>query len=276
MPVKNALKRKTGYSDFKPPKENVVEQDFTIGETKFIVKTIISDKRPSYSALITSIYDYLYFAEEHAKLGTPRSDLLVKKDTGKNYLRADVLVRILTNMKDTITDTGIKQEIRYDDFPHIPNKIAVPIVDYSRLPPEAGKLPEFEKFYNEIVDRTIHSFTNLLRKGVRNEGWKEIDNYLFHVCKIPSQSTEYAKIYDSLFLRRNEESRKKCDEGELVLIANNKEDALKKSILDTYDIIKKEKNFVSSKGLSKRLRQLIEEYTKEKAPTTKLFFYPFV
>jgi hypothetical protein len=276
LPVKNALKRKTGYSDFKPPKENVTEQDFRIGETKFTVKTILSDKRPSYASLITSLYDYIYFAEEDARSGVKRDNLISKKDTGKTYLRADALVNIFTNMKDRITDTGIKQEIHYDDFPHIPDKISVPIVDYSRLPPEAGRLPEFEKFYNETIERTLKAFTNLLKKGVRNEGWKEIDNYLFHVCKIPSQSTEYAKIYDSLFLRRDEKSRKKCDEGELVLIANNKEGALKKSILDTYDITKRGKNFVSSKGLSKRLRQLTEEYTKEKAPTTKLFFYPFV
>lgn len=276
LPVKNALKRKTGYNDLKLPKENVTEQEFKIGETKFTVKTIISDKRPSYASLIASLYDYLYIAEEHARLGVPRGDLLVKKDAGKNYLRADVLVGILANMKDRITDIGIKQEIRYDDFPHIPSKIAVPIVDYSRLPPEAGKLPEFERFYSEIVDRTISAFTILLKKGIREEGWKEIDNYLFHVCKIPSQSTEYAKIYDALFFQAREGSRRKGDDGELVLIAGNREDTLKKTILDTYDIIKKEKNFVSSKGLSKRLRQLTEEYTKEKSPTTKLFFYPFV
>ena len=202
--------------------------------------------------------------------------MIYKKDTKKNYVRADVLVGVITDMKSRITDTGIKQEIHYDDFPHTPDKIAVPIVDYSRLPPDAGRLPEFEKFYNEIMERAIYSFTNRLKKGIRDEGWKEIDNYLFHVCKIPSQSTEYAKIYDSLFFQAKEGSRRKGDDGELVLIAGNREDTLKKTILDTYDIIKKEKNFVSSRGLSKRLRQLTEEYTKEKAPTTKLFFYPFV
>lgn len=276
LPVKNALKRKTGYSDFKPPQENVVENEFKIGETKFTVKTIVSDKRPSYSSLIASLYDYIYFAEEHAKLGIPGSNLLVKKDTGKNYLGADALVRIFADMKDRITDTGIKQEIHYDDSPHTPDKIAVPIVDYSRLPPEAGKLPEFEKFYNAIIERAINAFTNLIKRGIRDEGWKEIDNYLFHVCKIPSQSTEYAKIYDTLFFEVKEESRKKGYEGELVLIASNRENVLKKGILNTYDIIKKEKNFVSSNGLSKRLKQLREEYTKEKTPTTKLFFYPFV
>lgn len=275
LPVKKALKRKTGYNDFKLPDKNVVEQDFSIGETKFVVKTIVSDKRPSYSALITSVYDYLYFTEEHARLGIHRDDLLVKKELKKNYVRADVLVDLLSNLKNIITDTGIKQEIHYDPFPNIPDKICVPIVDYSKLPPEAGKLPEFEKFYNEIVERTLKAFTNLLKKGVRGEGWKEIDKYLFHICKIPSQSTEYGKIYDTLFFKKTEKSGENND-GELVLIANNQQNMLEKSVLTTYDIIKKEKNFVSSKGLAKRLDRLREEYTKEKSPETKLFFYPFV
>lgn len=75
--------------------------------------------------------------------------------------------------------------------------------------------------------------------------------------------------------KKTEKSRKKSD-GEIVLIANNQQDILEKSVLITYDVVKKKKNFVSSKGLAKRLDQLREMYTKEKSPETKLFFYPFV
>lgn len=275
-PIRSALKKKTGYSDAKKPEQDVIEQEFCVGETKFIVKTILTDKRPQYSSIITSLYDYMYFSEEHARLGIKRDDLLFDKKNGKSYLRADILVGIASKMKERITEKGIKQEIYYDILKEIPDKIAVPITDYRKLPPEAAKLPEFEAFYKESASRTIKQFEKLLKKGIREEGWKDIDNYLFHVCKIPSISTEYAKIYETLIFQKKEKSKKKVNEGELVLIADNRHKELKKSIINVYEIIKKGKNYVSIRGLAKRLEQLTEEYTREKNPATKLFFYPFV
>jgi hypothetical protein len=274
-PIKQALKRKTGYSNFNLPKETVVEQDFKVGNTSYAVKTIITDKKPSYSGLLTNLYEYMYFANELMEQGIPRVGMR-NLNNQKSYLNAEVLVNIITGMKERITETGIKQEISHDALDKVPEKIVVPIVDYSGLPKEAEKLPEFEAFYDELVRRGVKSFENLLKKGVEKEEWKEMDNYLFHICTTPSQSTEYAKIYDALFFKKTEDSRKKCDEGELVLIANGRENSLKKSVTDTYDIFRPGAwgNYVSIKGISKRLEQLTKEYTKDK-DSTKLLFYPF-
>ena len=277
-PIRESLKRETGYDDEHPPKkkDDGKEQKFNIEETTFIVKTIISDKKPSYASIFGSLYDYLYFAEEHVRLGIGRDDLISRGK--RSYIRADILAETLTNLRERITEKGIKQEISCEPaLIKVPEKIVVPIVDYSKLPSEAAKLPEFEAFLKELNKRALDAFENLLKKGVDKAEWKEINNYLFHICKIPSSSTEYGKIYDTLVFREIEKSKKKQDDGELVLIMNGQEDLLKKPILKTYDITReKGKNFIAIRGLSARLQQLNREYTKDKEPTTKFLFYPFI
>jgi hypothetical protein len=274
-PIKEALKRKTGYSDYNLPKERVIEQDFKIGKSVFTVKTILEDKRPSYGSIFSDLLDYLYFAEERVRFGIKSDDVIVLKENP--YIRLDILVKIFTKKKDMITLTGIKQEINYKIPDEVPQQIIVPVLDYSKLPPEAEKLPEYDVFHDELVSRVITSFRNLLKKSVKTEEWKEMGKYLFKIYKTTSSSVAYGKIYDDLFFKYTELSTKKRQDGELVLMAELRESSLTKDVLETYEFKRynKEKTvfgIASIRGLKKRIEQLVEKYKTESSKINFLVY----
>jgi len=213
-PFETDLKQKTGFSDQNPPK-NEIHTDLIVDRIKFTVITSPSIKRPQYTLVYDEIKEYVsHLIEEHQRVGRIKD---ITKINNEPYISLNLLIeKIKSSIENAkIGKEGIKQKIFYDKET-IPKDIlnstalAVNISRTNRIDIDGSARIYLvaKQIYNAYIEN-IKRFEELikLRTGFSKENIPderkeviitEIPEYLFLVKVIPTLTTSFTKVINSL------------------------------------------------------------------------------
>jgi len=273
-PFEDGLKKKTGFNDFNPPKEET-QTDITIDRIKFTIITSPSTKRPQYALVYDDIKNYVeYLITEQQRLKRIKD---ITNINNEPFISLNLLIEKIKNSIENakVGKEGIKQRIVYDEdkipkdikdvtgFALNISRITTPDIDGSaRIYVMAKKINEeyhenIKRFEELIKVRTGYSKENIPdeRKEVIIT---EIPDYLFLVKIIPNVTPSFAKIINNLIY---ETPTGKITEKTGILIKAQK--GVNDPIIEEIMVEKDKKKYVSLPRFSEYLNRIKEENTEK-------------
>lgn len=225
-PIEEAIKGRIKYSDENIPSQTI-QDEVKVGERVFVVKTIPTEKSPTYQQVFDRINEYLCILDREHRKGIKRAGVLTIEDRG--FVDVGMILDTFLQYKRAIVKEGVRQEIKPNKLERTVERIAIPIIDFSRLPPRSGDIYlEGMRFYLDEKSNAITNFEDILKLkvGVDKDNipdepvhyWEEGNSYLMHVLISPKESTKYGEVVNALI---SDKKTKEIDYGDLYKIVND-------------------------------------------------------
>tara|TARA_Y100000310_G_scaffold340431_1_gene436207 strand:+ start:267 stop:1310 length:1044 start_codon:yes stop_codon:yes gene_type:complete len=281
-PCKEGFRLRTGYSDEnRPPKLKEVE--VPIGDITFEVSVKPTTKRPTYAKLLDTYGNFLLVLEEQYHRGIRRDGIVTI--AGTPHITVDEVVEEYQRRAVQILRRGIEVTIGIPDNVQreVPNTFVVPLIDYTSLPPDTGRIyVDALDFHAAVSKNPVKAFKDAVIARGREQTLPDQTRLYFvqldreGLCLqlevVPKKSTKYKDALNGLFGEKGAKGLLKSTG--VVTVAHKRLDSVGLIRLDAKDkgkreerygklgvIDKGDRRFVSLPGLRGLLDELVAENT---------------
>ncbi len=271
-PFKESVLKHTFYTDKKQPeKPTTVSLDGV--QYPLRVEVTPTEKRPPTKDVFDDLMFFLDEIERQYNSGVKRPGVVTINE--KPYIKIDLVSSRVSEKRQEVTGTGIKQEIL---LPEIPEEVlgdvqagATVNLDgrYSRIDDsnllvymrsqrlgEHFKTKVINPFEKALKQRTGWSKENLPQESTEN--FDQVGDHLFRILTIPNETVNYNTVLQGLVGEKTPTGKVGKSTGDITRILEGVEDER----TGKYEVSTRGDNkLVSLESLRKRIQRLIEEAT---------------